>query len=320
MKHVLITGGAGFIGSHLCERFLKEGYAVTAMDNLVTGNASNIAGCEKEFSDRFQWINADVSESWDLKKFKLLEKHGLDLLLHFACPASPIDFEKIPVEILKVDSYGTFNAAEVAMKYKARMIIASTSEIYGDPLEHPQKETYWGNVNTLGPRACYDETKRFAEAVVSSYVRMGVLNGGMVRIFNTYGPRMRPDDGRVVPQLCMEALKGEQLSVHGDGMQTRSFCFVTDLVEGIYRYSRSNLSEPVNLGNPVERSIVDFAKVILEITGSKSTIKFNPGRPDDPKKRCPDISRAKKHLDWEPKVSLHEGLKETLAFFRTCLR
>lgn len=337
-KHVLITGGAGFIGSHLCDRLLERGYFVTAVDNYVTGSRENLIQALK--SPNFQLVEADVSCPLPLSQMKFLGEHGLHGVFHFACPASPIDFEKIPFEILAVDSFGTFHTVDLALRFGARYVIASTSEVYGDPLEHPQKEEYWGNVNSIGPRACYDETKRFGEAVVSSAVRgTGVWNsslanstpypgtepklplrGGMVRIFNTYGPRMRPDDGRVVPELCVQALRGEKLSIHGDGKQTRSFCYVDDLVEGILRYFDSNLSVPTNLGNPKERSILEFAEVVKELTGASSAIHHLPGRPDDPRKRCPDISRAKKELDWEPKVGLHEGLARTVEFFRESIR
>lgn len=324
MKHVLVTGGAGFIGSHLCETLLKKGYAVTAVDNYVTGRKANVESLLSH--PNFDLVEHDVSEVLDEKQFKLIAKHGLQGLLHFACPASPVDFEKIPFEILAVDSLGTMHTVDLAMKHNARYILASTSEIYGDPLVHPQTEDYWGNVNTIGPRSCYDEAKRFAEAYVSTAIR-GVgkwkgkpmarpLNGGMVRIFNTYGPRMRPDDGRIVPELCIQALQGQPLTVHGDGSQTRSFCFVTDLVDGIIRLYESDLSEPVNIGNPVERSVVDFAHAVIKLTGSKSKLKHLPTRPDDPRKRCPDISRAKSRLGWAPKVDLEEGLRQSLEYFR----
>jgi dTDP-glucose 4,6-dehydratase len=246
-------------------------------------------------------------------------------VLHFACPASPVDFDKIPFEILKVDSYGTFHAVDWARSTGARLILASTSEIYGDPLEHPQKESYWGNVNTLGPRACYDETKRFAEAVVSTAQRISVggkkLDAGIVRIFNTYGPRMRPDDGRVVPELCMRALQGQALTVHGRGAQTRSFCFVSDLVAGIVKLFESQEQRPVNLGNPDERTIYEFASLVRELAGGAVSIEHLPEREDDPKRRCPDISRAKAVLNWQPQVTLESGLKQTWEYFRAhCAR
>lgn len=321
MKHVLITGGSGFIGSHLCDLFLSRGYAVTALDNYLTGRKSNVAHALK--NPNFNLVEQDVCEPF--KGSPLTDKYGIQGVLHFACPASPVDFEKIPFEILDVDSIGTRLTVDLALKYDARYLVASTSEIYGDPLEHPQQETYWGNVNTLGPRACYDETKRFAEAYVSTAIkgigkRYGkpykALNGGIVRIFNTYGPRMRPDDGRVVPQLCLEAMDGKPMTIHGDGSQTRSFCYVSDLIEGIFRLFESNRHEPVNIGNPVEKSILEFAKAVEEITGSKGGIKSHPARPDDPRKRCPDIRRAKEWLGWEPKVDLKQGLQKTVEYFK----
>jgi dTDP-glucose 4,6-dehydratase len=326
MKHVLITGGAGFIGSHLCDRFLAEGYAVTAVDNLVTGDARNLADAQATAGlDRFQFLEWDVSQPLPEEKLLLVKKWGLHGLLHFACPASPVDFDRIPFEILAVDSFGTHFTVEMALRHGARYLLASTSEIYGDPLEHPQRESYWGNVNTLGPRACYDETKRFAEAYVSTAIR-GVgkrngkpylpLNGGIVRIFNTYGPRMRPDDGRIVPELCMQALKQKPLTIHGHGKQTRSFCYVSDLVDGIFKLFKSGVKEPVNCGNPSERSVLDFAETVQRLTGTRSPIQFLPAREDDPRRRCPDISKAKEHLGWEPKVDLEEGLRKTLDYFR----
>ncbi|MBN23012.1 MAG: NAD-dependent dehydratase [Bdellovibrionaceae bacterium] len=323
MKHVLVTGGAGFIGSYLCESLLDQGYVVTAVDNLVTGRRSNLDSVIDH--PNFDYVEADITEFQDWESLRWIRMHGLFGVLHFACPASPIDFDKIPFEILKVDSEGTFRTVDLALKYGARYVVASTSEIYGDPLEHPQKESYFGNVNTLGPRACYDETKRFSEALVSTAIRgVGMwngksyspLNGGMVRIFNTYGPRMRPDDGRVVPELCIQALKGSDLTIHGDGSQTRSFCFVTDLVKGILAYFHSDLKIPVNLGNPVENTIKEFAQTVIEITQSSSSLKLTEARIDDPKKRRPDISRAKEYLKWEPEVSLREGLIKTIEDFK----
>jgi dTDP-glucose 4,6-dehydratase len=313
-KHILVTGGSGFIGSHLCDRLLAEGYRVTAVDNFVTGRKVNIANALK--SDRFRFIEWDVCKPLDESKIDFLAPHGLHGLFHFACPASPIDFEKIPLEILAVDSVGTMHMVELALKYKARLMLASTSEVYGDPLVHPQKEDYWGNVNPIGPRACYDETKRFSEAYVTSAVRAKNLNAGIVRIFNTYGPRMRPDDGRVVPELCIQALQGKPLTLHGDGKQTRSFCFVSDLVDGIFRLFESGELGPVNIGNPVERTVYDFATTVIDLAGSKSILTYLPARPDDPRKRCPDITRAKTLLQWSPKVDLKEGLRQTLDFFR----
>jgi dTDP-glucose 4,6-dehydratase len=323
-KHIIVTGGAGFIGSHLCERLLERGYFVTAVDNFVTGSRKNLVEALK--NPKFQLVEADVSKPFEEAGIDFLEVHGLHGLLHFACPASPVDFDRIPFEILAVDSAGTFLTVDLAIRFDARYVIASTSEIYGDPLVHPQPETYWGNVNSIGPRACYDEAKRFGEEVVSTAIR-GVgrwnekpyskLNGGIVRIFNTYGPRMRPDDGRVVPELCMQAIRGENLSVHGDGKQTRSFCYVDDLVEGILRYFESSESAPINIGNPEERTILEFADVVREISGSKGAVAFGPTRPDDPKRRCPDITRANSVLGgWSPKVSLRDGLTRTFEYFR----
>ncbi len=328
MRHVLLTGAAGFIGSHLSEALLKKGYAVTGLDNFLTGRKENLATALKH--PEFQLVERDVCDPLDENLFPLIKKHGLHGVLHFACPASPVDFDRIPYEILAVDSIGTMNTVNLALKYDARYLVASTSEIYGDPLVHPQKEDYFGNVNTIGPRACYDEAKRFAEAYVSTAIR-GVgkqlggksykpLNGGMVRIFNTYGPRMRPDDGRVVPELCMQALTGRPLTLHGDGSQTRSFCFVTDLVDGIVRLFESSLHEPVNVGNPVERSVRDFAEAVIRLSGSASTISYLPARQDDPRRRCPDITRAKTQLGWSPRVDLDEGLLASLEYFRSELK
>ncbi len=324
-KHVLITGGAGFIGSHLSDRLLAEGFHVTAVDNFVTGSRKNVETALK--NPKFRLLEWDVSKSIPEERIEFLKPHGLAGVFHFACPASPVDFDKIPFEILAVDSYGTFNTVDLALKYKARFVIASTSEIYGDPLVHPQREDYFGNVNTIGPRACYDETKRFGEAVVSTAIRgvgkwngkadYGPLNGGIVRIFNTYGPRMRPDDGRVVPELCMQALNGNPLTIHGEGKQTRSFCYVDDLVDGIFRYFCSSLTVPTNIGNPVERTILEFAEEVKVLTQSSVPIKKLPAREDDPRRRCPDITRARTELGWEPKVDLREGLSRTVDYFRT---
>lgn len=315
MKHVLVTGGAGFIGSHLCEALLKKGYAVTAVDNFITGSRVNLEDLIGK--PNFDFLEQDVCQPIDEKRLGLFKAHGLHGVLHFACPASPVDFDKIPFDILHVDSLGTMHTVEMAKRHRARYVVASTSEIYGDPLVHPQNEEYWGNVNTIGPRACYDETKRFAEAYVSTATRLAGLNGGMVRIFNTYGPRMRPDDGRIVPELCMQAIRGQALTVHGDGQQTRSFCYVSDLVDGIVRYFESSLTQPVNIGNPVERTVLEFAQVVSKLTSGKSEIRYLPGRQDDPKRRCPDITRARTLLGWEPKVDLETGLKASLEYFRT---
>lgn len=318
-KHVIITGGSGFLGSHLCDFFLAKGYHVTAVDNFVTSSKKNIAHL---FSNQnFDFVQGDVIDPalWSeqgLKKFKFLEQFGLHGVLHFACPASPVDFDLIPMEILAVDSIGTIHTVNLALKYQARYLVASTSEVYGDPLVHPQSESYWGNVNTIGPRACYDETKRFAEAYVSSATRWKKLNGAIVRIFNTYGPRMRPNDGRVVPELCMQALKNKPLTVHGHGQQTRSFCYVSDLVLGIFKLYESTLHDPVNIGNPTERTILEFAQVVNRLAGVRLPIEYLPDRPDDPRKRCPDITRARTLLQWEPAVLLDEGLAKTLEYFK----
>ena len=288
------------------------------MDNFLTGRSQNLDSARK--NPNFRFIEQDVCLPIPESKVEFLSSHGLAGVLHFACPASPVDFEKIPFEILSVDSIGTAHTVDLARKHGARYIIASTSEIYGDPLVHPQSESYWGNVNPNGPRACYDEAKRFAEAYVTTAMRgtdkVGPINAAILRIFNTYGPRNRPDDGRVVPQLCIQALRGEDLSIFGDGTQTRSFCYVSDLIDGIVRLFESDLNEPVNIGNPVEYRVLDFAEALLRITGSRSKIRLLPARPDDPRKRCPDITKARTRLGWEPKVSLDQGLAQTLEYFR----
>ncbi len=310
MKHVIITGGAGFIGSHLCEHYLNKGYEVTAIDNFLTGSKRNIELFKN--NKNFKFIEQDVA-----LPIPALKK--ADLVMHFACPASPVDFTKIPLEILKVDSIGTFNMLDIAKKDGARFIIASTSEVYGDPLVHPQTEEYWGNVNPVGLRSCYDETKRFSEAATMVYHRKFGVNTGIVRIFNTYGPRMRLDDGRVVPNLCGQALRNEPLTVYGTGKQTRSFCYVDDLVDGITKLADSSEHMPVNIGNPDEYSIIDFAKnVITAVPGTKSQITFQPlVFEDDPKQRRPVIDRAVKILNWKPKTTLKEGLAKTLDYFRS---
>lgn len=313
MKHVIVTGGAGFIGSHLCDRLLNQGYAVTAVDNLVTGRKENLNDALK--NSNFSYVNHDVCEEIDEQKIPFIKKYGLSGIFHFACPASPVDFDRIPLEILAVDSVGTMRTVELALKYKARYLVASTSEVYGDPLVNPQPETYWGNVNPIGPRACYDETKRFAEAYVTSARRSKNLNAGIVRIFNTYGPRMRPDDGRVVPELCMQAVQNKPLTIHGDGKQTRSFCYVSDLIEGILKVYESAVFEPVNLGNPVEKTILEFAETVKKVAKGNYPIKHLSVREDDPKKRCPDITKAKKLFSWNPEVPLEKGLELTLKYF-----
>ena len=307
MARIVVTGGAGFIGSHLCERFLAEGHEVICIDNLVTGNADNIAPLLAEA--RFSFIPQDVTTY-------LHVKGELDAILHFASPASPTDYLELPIQTLKVGSLGTHKALGLAKEKGARLLLASTSEVYGDPLVHPQTEDYWGNVNPIGPRGVYDEAKRFAEALVMAYRRSHGLETRIGRIFNTYGPRMRLRDGRVVPNFISQALRGEDLTVYGDGSQTRSFCFVTDLVEGICRLLRSDYDGPVNLGNPQEMSVLDFAKLIISLTGSRSQIAFRPLPADDPQVRQPDIRLARRVLEWQPQVPLETGLRQTIAYFR----
>jgi dTDP-glucose 4,6-dehydratase len=306
---VLITGAAGFLGSHLCDRFLKEGHTVVGMDNLITGNTRNIAHLAG--NDRFSFIKHDVSNH-------IFVAGEIDAVLHFASPASPIDYLKFPIQTLKVGSLGTHNALGLALAKNAKFLFASTSEIYGDPLEHPQRESYFGNVNSIGPRGCYDEAKRFSEALVMAYHRQHNLSTYMVRIFNTYGPRMRLDDGRVVPNFIGQALRGQPLTVYGDGSQTRSFQYCDDLIEGIYRLLHSDFHEPVNIGTQEEMSIVEFARRVNEITGNDAGIVFKEDLriKDDPQTRRPDTTRAKQVLDWEPKVPLSEGLPRTVDYFR----
>jgi dTDP-glucose 4,6-dehydratase len=307
MARVLITGGAGFIGSHLCERFLAEGNDVICMDNFRTGSPDNIAHL---FADRrFTFIQQDVTTY-------IYVSGPVDAILHFASPASPVDYLEFPIPTLKVGSLGTHKALGLAKEKHARLLLASTSEVYGDPLEHPQSEEYWGNVNPIGPRGVYDEAKRFAEALTMAYHRAHGVETRIVRIFNTHGPRMRLNDGRVVPNFISQALKGEPLTVYGDGSQTRSFCFVSDLVEGIVRLLRSDYRLPVNIGNPIEVSIREFADRIKALTGSRSEIAFRPLPVDDPKVRQPDITRARQLLGWEPRVSLEDGLRQTIEYFR----
>lgn len=309
-KTAVVTGAAGFLGSHLSDLLLSKGYKVIGMDSLLTGNVRNIehlAGNED-----FDFIKHDVT------KFIFIPG-DVHLIFHFASPASPIDYLQLPIQTLKVGSLGTHNTLGLAKEKKATFLIASTSECYGDPLEHPQKETYWGNVNPVGPRGVYDEAKRFAEAMTMGYHRFHNLDTKIVRIFNTYGPRMRLDDGRVVPAFIGQALQGRPLTVQGDGSQTRSFCYVSDLLEGIYRLSQSDYHEPVNIGNPREMSVLEFAKEILRVTGSSAPIQFTPLPVDDPKVRQPDISLARKLLGWEPKVSFDEGIAKTVAYFRDFL-
>ncbi len=305
--HVVITGGAGFIGSHLCDRFLDEGHSVTAIDNLVTGSTANIEHLSG--NSRFRFIKHDVTEY-------LYLSGPVDAILHFASPASPVDYLALPIQTLKVGSLGTHKALGLARAKNARFLLASTSEVYGDPLVHPQTEDYWGNVNPIGPRGVYDEAKRFAEAVTMAYHHYHGVETRIVRIFNTYGPRMRLNDGRVVPNFIAQALCGEPLTVYGDGSQTRSFCYVSDLVDGIYRLLFSAEVAPVNIGNPREMTILDFARAIKASTLSSSPIQFRPLPLDDPKVRRPHISKAQRILDWEPRVSLEEGLERTIAYFR----
>jgi dTDP-glucose 4,6-dehydratase len=307
-KRVLITGAAGFLGSHLCDRFIREGYHVIAMDNLITGDLRNIEHLFK--LEQFEFYHHDVT--------KFINIPGkLDYILHFASPASPIDYLKIPIQTLKVGSLGTHNCLGLAKAKKARILVASTSEVYGDPLVHPQTEEYWGNVNPVGPRGVYDEAKRFQEAITMAYHNFHGVETRIVRIFNTYGPRMRLNDGRALPAFIGQALRGEDLTVFGDGSQTRSFCFVDDLVEGIYRLLLSDYHQPVNIGNPDEISLLDFAKEILSLTGNKVKIIFKPLPVDDPKQREPDITRAKQILGWSPKVNRQEGLKITYEYFKS---
>jgi len=303
----LITGGAGFLGSHMCDRFIKEGHFVICMDNLITGNMDNIAHLFG--NSNFKFIKHDVTEY-------IYIEGELDFILHFASPASPIDYLQLPIQTLKVGSLGTHKALGLAKAKKARFLLASTSECYGDPLIHPQSEDYWGNVNPVGPRGVYDEAKRFAEAMTMAYHRYHGTETRIVRIFNTYGPRMRLNDGRALPAFICQALREEELTVFGDGSQTRSFCYVSDLVEGVCRLLLSDESLPVNIGNPDEMTILDFAKNILDLTGSMSKITFKTLPEDDPKIRQPDISRAKKLLDWEPKIPLDKGLRMTLEYFK----
>lgn len=308
MKRVLITGAAGFLGSHLCDRFLKEGCHVIAMDNLITGDLKNIEHLFK--LKEFEFYHHDVS--------KYIHIPGeLDYIMHFASPASPIDYLKIPIQTLKVGSLGTHNCLGLAKAKGARMLIASTSEVYGDPMVHPQTEEYWGNVNPIGPRGVYDEAKRFQEAITMAYHRYHGVETRIVRIFNTYGPRMRLNDGRVLPAFIGQALRGEDLTVFGDGSQTRSFCYVDDLVEGIYRLLQSDYSEPVNVGNPDEISIADFAEEIIKLTGTNQKVIYKELPVDDPMQRQPNIDKARSILNWEPKVNRAEGLKVTYEYFKS---
>src|SRR5437867_2446293 len=308
----VVTGGAGFLGSHLVDRLLTEGHRVIAIDNLITGNTANIGHLAG--NENFRFIKHNVSN------FIFLPEEKVDYILHFASPASPVDYLELPIQTLKVGSLGTHKALGLAKEKRARFLLASTSEVYGDPLVHPQKEDYWGHVNPIGPRGVYDEAKRFAEALTMAYHRTHGVETRIVRIFNTHGPRMRLNDGRVVPNFISQALRDEPLTVYGDGSQTRSFCYVSDLVEGLVRLLRSDHSEPVNCGNPMEISILQFAERIKALTGSKSEIVFRPLPEDDPRVRQPDITKARTLLGWEPRVALEDGLRKTIDFFRPVVR
>ena len=305
----LVTGGAGFLGSHLCDALLAEGYSVIVVDNLLTGREANIAHLRND--SRFEFQKHDINQPFDFGK--------VDYVFHFACPASPVDYTVHGVETLMVGSLGTFHALDIARKYGAKYLTSSTSECYGDPLEHPQKETYWGNVNPIGPRSVYDEAKRFSEAVTMAYHRYYKVDTRIVRIFNTYGTRMQLNDGRVVPNFMKQALRDEDLTVYGDGGQTRSFCYVSDEVDGFIRLSKSDEHLPVNIGNPTEFTILECAKKVLEVTGSKSKIAYQPLPQDDPKQRRPDITKARTLLGWEPKIDLATGLKMSLEYFKKAL-
>ncbi|MES1243665.1 MAG: UDP-glucuronic acid decarboxylase family protein [Acidobacteriota bacterium] len=307
VKRAVVTGGAGFLGSHLCERLLAEGYRVVAVDNLVTGRMDNIQHLLGR--EDFEFVKHDVSKPFEIEG-------PVDRILHFASPASPIDYLELPIQTLKVGSLGTHNALGLAKAKGARLLLASTSEVYGDPKEHPQKESYWGHVNPIGPRGVYDEAKRFAEAMAMAYHRTHGLEVRIVRIFNTYGPRMRLRDGRVVPAFLQQALTGEPMTVFGEGKQTRSFCYVSDLIEGIWRLLNSGVETPCNIGNPAEMTILEFAETIRDAVGSSSEIVFKPLPVDDPQTRQPDISFARARLGWEPKVTLKEGLGSTIEYFR----
>ena len=307
-KRVLITGAAGFLGSHLCDKFIKEGYSVIGMDNLITGDLKNIEHLFK--LKEFEFYEQDVS--------KYIHVSGeLDYILHFASPASPIDYLKIPIQTLKVSSLGTHNCLGLALSKKARILVASTSEVYGDPLVHPQNESYWGNVNPVGPRGVYDEAKRFQEAITMAYHTFHQLETRIIRIFNTYGPRMRLNDGRALPAFFGQVLRGEDLTVFGDGSQTRSFCYVSDLVEGIYRLLLSDYTQPLNIGNPDEISLNDFAEEIIQLSGTDKKIVYKPLPTDDPKQRQPDITKAKEVLGWQPTIGRKEGLKITFDYFKS---
>jgi dTDP-glucose 4,6-dehydratase len=305
-ERALVTGGAGFLGSHLCDALLGEGWSVVAVDNLLTGSSANLEHLRNESA--FEFVEKDICEPFDVGR--------VDYVFHFASPASPIDYMMHGIPTLKVGSLGTFHALEVARKYGAKYLVSSTSECYGDPLEHPQKETYWGHVNPIGPRSVYDEAKRFTEAVTMAYHRYHKVDTRIVRIFNTYGPRMQLNDGRVVPNFMKQALRGEDLTVYGSGQQTRSFCYVSDEVDGFIRLSKSDKHLPVNIGNPNEFTILECAQQVLKVTGSKSKIRYEPLPQDDPKQRRPDITKARQLLRWEPKIDLETGLRLSLEYFK----
>lgn len=308
-QRILVTGAAGFLGSHLCDALLAEGHTVVGVDNLCTGNRANLAHLQNE--SRFSFEEKDICQPFDVGR--------VEYVFNFASPASPVDYLRLGVETLLVGSAGTFNSLEVAKKYEAGYLHASTSECYGDPEVHPQVESYWGNVNPVGPRSVYDEAKRFSEAAVTAYHRYHKVNTHLVRIFNTYGPRLQANDGRVISNLMMQALRGEALTIYGDGSQTRSFCYVADLIEGIVRLSKSDEHGPTNIGNPVEWTILECAKEIQALVGSECEIKFQPLPQDDPKQRKPDITKAKTLLGWEPKVPLPEGLERSMDYFKACV-
>jgi dTDP-glucose 4,6-dehydratase len=308
-KRAVVTGGAGFLGSHLCDALLAEDWNVVVVDNLLTGRRGNLAHLNHE--PRFEFVEKDICEPFDVGK--------VDYVFHFASPASPVDYSIHGIPTLKVGSLGTFHALDVARKYGAKYLVSSTSECYGDPLEHPQKETYWGNVNSIGPRSVYDEAKRFTESVTMAYYRYHKVDTRIVRIFNTYGPRMQLNDGRVVPNFMKQALRGEPLTVYGDGRQTRSFCYVSDEIDGFVRLSNSDEHLPVNIGNSNEFTILECAQMVLKVTGSKSQIRYEPLPQDDPKQRCPDITKARQLLGWEPKVDLETGLRKSLDYFKRAL-
>lgn len=309
-KRACVTGGAGFIGSHLCDALLGDGYSVVAVDNLITGRLTNIHHLKNDA--RFEFLEVDICDPFDCGT--------VDYVFHFACPASPVDYMKHGIATLRVGSLGTFQALEVAKRHGAKFLISSTSECYGDPLEHPQKESYWGHVNPIGPRSVYDEAKRFSEATTMAYHRYHKVDTRILRIFNTYGPRMQLNDGRVIPNFMKQALRNEPLTVYGEGLQTRSFCYISDEIDGILRLSRSNEHDPVNVGNPVEFTILECAREVIKITGSKSSICYEPLPQDDPKQRRPDITKAKRLLGWEPKIVLEEGLKLSLEYFRDAVQ